>query len=293
MIKSMTGYGRREAVQTGGTVVVEIRSVNHRHCEIVIRSPKTLSAKEDELRKLIQARCQRGRIELTVSFSGRGEEQKTLSLDRRLARQYYQAFRQLQRELRLEGSIDLALFAGFRELLTLSSEQSSDDPRLGQTVIRLLGGALGDLDRMRRREGQALARDTRKRMRMVRQTVQAIEARAPRSVQVHFDRMKARIETLAGSQQVDQGRLAQELALYADRCDVTEELTRLHSHLEQFDGALNSRAPVGRTLDFLLQEIGREVNTVGSKANDADIAASIVMLKSELEKVREQVQNIE
>lgn len=292
MIKSMTGYGRRESVQAGGTVVVEIRAVNHRHCEIVIRSPKGLSPKEDEMRKLIQGRCQRGRIELTVSFSGRGEGQKTVSLDRGLARQYYQVFRQLQRELRLEGPVDLALFAGFRELLTLS-DQPADDQRLGQTAMRLLGGALGDLDKMRRREGQALARDTRKRMRMVRQTVQAIETRAPRSVQAHFDRMKARIETLAGSQQVDQGRLAQELALYADRCDVTEELTRLHSHLAQFDGALNSRVPVGRTLDFLLQEIGREVNTVGSKANDADIAADIVMLKSELEKVREQVQNIE
>jgi uncharacterized protein (TIGR00255 family) len=160
-------------------------------------------------------------------------------------------------------------------------------------VKRLLTGALTDLDAMRRREGQALARDTRERLRAIREEAEAVAARAPLVAQEAFARMKERIQKLLGSSPIDQGRLSQELAQYADRCDISEELTRLDSHLTQFDEALKSRESVGRTLDFLLQEMGREVNTIGSKANDAEIAARVVRIKGELEKIREQVQNIE
>lgn len=292
MIKSMTGYGRREAAWSGTSVVVEVRSVNHRHCEIVSRLPKPLASREDALKKLVQARCQRGRIELTVSLTGKSDGEKAVSLDRALARQYYRMLCDLRKDLRLKGEVDLAMLAGFRDIVTVS-ERPQDDHRLGALTTRLLTGALADLDTMRRREGQALARDTRKRLRLIEQTVATVEARAPQAVQAHFERMKARVAALSEAAQVDAGRLAQELALYADRSDVTEELTRLRSHLAQFDGALKNPEPVGRTLDFLLQEIGREVNTVGSKANDAEIAGHVVRLKAELEKIREQVQNIE
>lgn len=292
MIKSMTGYGRREATLSGTSVVAEVRAVNHRHCEIVTRLPKALASREDEFKKQVQARCQRGRIEVTVSLSGKADGEKMVSLDHALAKQYYRMLYGLQKELRLKGTIDLALLAGFRDIVTLS-EKPQNDHRLGTLAARLLSGALSDLDAMRRREGQALARDTRQRLKLIEETVAAVEARAPKSVEAHFERMKARVAALTASPQVDAGRLAQELAIYADRSDVTEELTRLRSHLAQFEGALKNPEPVGRTLDFLLQEIGREVNTVGSKANDAEIGGHVVRLKAELEKIREQVQNVE
>ncbi|TAJ26099.1 MAG: YicC family protein [Nitrospirae bacterium] len=292
MIRSMTGYGRTESAWAGGAVAVELRAVNHRFCEVVTRLPRTLSGLEDDLKRTVQGRCQRGRIELSVSLTGVAEGEKALSLDRSLAKQYYHLLRDLQRELRLGGTVDVALLAGFRDIVTVS-EQLAITPRLKQLVKRLAAGALDDLDAMRRREGQALARDTKARLRLVRKEAQAIGIRAPLVVRGYFDRMKERVEKLAGTAPIDQGRLSQELAQYADRCDLTEELTRLNSHLSQFDAALKSRESVGRTMDFLLQEMGREVNTIGSKGNDAEIASHVVRIKSELEKIREQVQNIE
>jgi uncharacterized protein (TIGR00255 family) len=186
----------------------------------------------------------------------------------------------------------VALLAGFRDIVSVS-DQPVVDRRMTGIVRRLMTGALADLDAMRRREGAALARDAKSRMQVVRQAAASIATRTPLVVQEYFERMKARVEKLVGSGQADSGRLHQEIALYADRCDVTEELTRLESHLAQFTAALNSRGPVGKTLDFLLQEMGREVNTIGSKANDAEISTHVVQIKAELEKVREQVQNIE
>lgn len=293
MMRSMTGYGRREAAWTGGSVAAELRSVNHRFCEVVMRLPKSLSASEDDLKRTIQRRCARGRIELTVSLIGNRGGEKSLSLDRALARQYHRLLRGLQRDLRLGGTIDVALLAGLRDLVAVV-ERPLEDRQLKRIVRRLVGGALSDLDAMRRREGDALARDMRVRMRMIRDETNSVSARAPLVVQDYFDRMKARVEKLVGADvPVELGRLNQELAQYADRCDLTEELTRLSSHLTQFEAALKGRGPVGRTLDFLLQEMGREVNTIGSKANDAAIAVHVVKIKGELEKIREQVQNIE
>ena len=292
MITSMTGYGRREAVWRGGSVVAELRSVNHRFCEVVIRLPRALSSLEDDFKRRIQRRCTRGRVELAVSLHGGKDSGRTISLDRSLAKQYHRLLGDLKQDLRLGGTIDVALLAGFRDIVSVS-DQPVVDRRMTGIVRRLMTGALADLDAMRRREGAALARDAKNRMQLVRQAAASIATRTPLVVQEYFERMKARVEKLVGSGQADSARLHQEIALYADRCDVTEELTRLESHLAQFTAALNSRGPVGKTLDFLLQEMGREVNTIGSKANDAEISTHVVQIKSELEKVREQVQNIE
>ena len=288
MITSMTGYGRREAVWRGGSVVAELRSVNHRFCEVVIRLPRALSSLEDDFKRRIQRRCTRGRVELAVSLHGGKDSGRTISLDRSLAKQYHRLLGDLKQDLRLGGTIDVALLAGFRDIVSVS-DQPVVDRRMTGIVRRLMTGALADLDAMRRREGAA----AKSRMQVVRQAAASIATRTPLVVQEYFERMKARVEKLVGSGQADSGRLHQEIALYADRCDVTEELTRLESHLAQFTAALNSRGPVGKTLDFLLQEMGREVNTIGSKANDAEISTHVVQIKSELEKVREQVQNIE
>ncbi|MBA2252566.1 MAG: YicC family protein [Nitrospirales bacterium] len=292
MIISMTGYGRSEEAWSGGTVTAELRSVNHRFCEIVVRLPKAVSSLEEELKRMIQQRCARGRIELTVSLSGGKEAGKQLTLDQALARQYHSLLRDLKKQLRLSGSIDVAMLAGYRDLISVS-DRPVDEKRLLETAKRVTTEALSMLDQMRRREGAALAKDLKHRLHTVREEIGHVEKRCPHVAQEHLARLKARVAKLVELPELDEGRLSQELALYADRCDISEEVTRLASHLAQCETTLRSEEPVGRTLDFLLQEIGREVNTIGSKANDADIAMHVVKLKGELEKIREQVQNIE
>ncbi len=292
MIRSMTGYGRREAAWAGGSVAVEVRAVNHRFCEVVARLPRPLVLLEEEFKRAVQRRCTRGRIDLTVSFTGARETGKTLSLDRSVAKQYHHVLAVLKREFRLSGSIDLALLASFRDIISVS-DQPVEHRGLDRVVKRLLAGALSDLDGMRRREGAVLVRDTRSRVEEIGDATRRIGEKATTVVAGHFERMKARVERLIGVGPIDTARLTQELALFADRCDVSEELTRLGSHLEQFSAALKGQGAVGRRLDFLIQEMGREVNTIGSKANDAEIAALVIHIKGELEKIREQVQNIE
>jgi uncharacterized protein (TIGR00255 family) len=288
----MTGYGRREASWQRGSVTVEVRTVNHRFLEVVIRLPRPLSDLEEPFKKAVQRRCLRGRVEVTVSLGGEKGGARAVSLDRSLARQYHQALRELQKELRIGGTIDIALLSGFRDIVVVA-DAPGDSSQLGRLAQRLLDLALGDADRMRRREGAALAKEIRDRLRSIRKAKRQIAGRAPEVAREAFARMKARVEQLLGAEPPDVGRLNQELAIYADRYDITEELVRLDSHMVQFAHALRREGSVGKTLDFLLQEMGREVNTIGSKAADAEIASQVVHIKAELEKIREQVQNVE
>lgn len=292
MIHSMTGYGRRQAPWQGGSITVELRSVNHRFLEIACRLPRTLSALEEPLKKAIQQRCARGRVDLTITVQGGKGRAGTVNLDQGLAKQYYLALRTLKKSLKLNGTIDLALMSGLRDVLTVS-DQPPEDPKLAKLAQTLAVQALTDLEAMRKREGLALAEDMRGRIQSIRREKALVADRSPQVTQEFFDRMKVRVEKLLGMEVPDQAKLHQELALYADRGDITEEIVRLDSHMIQFDERLNYAESVGKTLDFLLQEMGREVNTIGSKANDAVIAGHVVRMKAELERIREQVQNVE
>jgi len=292
MLKSMTGFGKREGTCHGLAVDVEVRSVNHRFREIIVRVPKGGLEWEEELKALVARKCRRGRIELVVAY-GRGHDRgKHVTLDRPLARHYHRVLEDLRRDLRLGGQIDIGLLASFREIFRVA-EAPIDDKRMNRVVMRLASRALADLDRMRSNEGKALQVDVAKRLKAVLEIHQSIQRRLPLVVKGFHERMRARVQALVGSTGEQEMRLDRELALFADRCDVTEELIRFRSHGVQFEEMLKKREPVGRQLDFLLQEMGREVNTIGSKANDADISKHVIQLKSELEKVREQVQNIE
>ena len=292
MIKSMTGFGRRQGTWLDGTVTVEVRSVNHRFLEISIRLPKSMSRHEESFKKAIQAHCSRGRVDMTVLLQGGRGSARSLQLDAGLAKQYHQALRTLQRTLKLGGSIDIGLVAGFRDLVALS-DQPVDDPKLAKLVGKLVLQALQDLAKMRKREGGLLARDILVRIATLRELKAQVAERAPVVGQETFDRMKSRVKKLLGGDIPDLPRLHQELALYADRGDITEELVRLDAHMVQFDHTVHSTESVGKTLDFLLQEMGREVNTIGSKANDVSITAVVVQMKAELERIREQIQNVE
>lgn len=292
MISSMTGFGRQQALWEGGAIAVEVRSVNHRFLEIACRLPRALGHLEEGFKKAVQDTCTRGRVDLTVTIQGGGGRPRAVSVDQSLAKQYHRMLRELKKSLKLSGSIDVALIAGLRDVVSVS-EQSAEDPKLGKLARKLAARALGDLKGMRQREGMALAKDMLERVGNIREHREAIASRAPRVIQDAFERMKVRIEKLTNAELSDVSRLHQELAVYADRGDITEEIVRLDSHMIQFEHTLNRPESVGKTLDFLLQEMGREVNTIGSKANDAEIAHRVVQMKADLERIREQVQNVE
>jgi len=292
MISSMTGFGRRQAPWQDGTVSVEVRSVNHRFLEVACRLPRSLSHLEDGFKKAVQQRCTRGRVDLTVTIqSGKGRGGSVV-VDHALAKQYQQAFRRLKQSLKLSGSVDVALLAGLRDVVSVS-DQPPEDPKLEKVVLKLSGQALDDLAAMRKREGEALAKDMQRRLHTIGAHSEAVKTRSPLVAQGAFERMKVRVEKLLGTEPPDLPKLHQELAVYADRGDITEEIVRLGSHMVQFGQTLNRAESVGKTLDFLLQEMGREINTIGSKANDAVIAGHVVEMKAELERIREQVQNVE
>ncbi|MBM4120477.1 MAG: YicC family protein [Nitrospira sp.] len=292
MIRSMTGYGRKEAAWSGGTVVVEVRSVNNRFCEVSVRLPRGLTVLEDHLKGLAQKQCARGRVELTVSIPGGRETKRTLQVDRLLAKQYHGLLQQIQRELKLGGTIDVSLVAGMKDVLYVT-EEPVDDSGLQTLIKKLAAGALADLDRMRRREGKALAAHLEALLRTLEQDRQAVAVRVPQAQQEHLARMRARVEKLLESGRADAGRLEQELAILADKSDISEEIARLDSHLAQFRQTLKVAAPAGKTLDFLTQEMGREINTMGSKANDSQLSQHVIRMKGGLEKIREQTQNVE
>ncbi|MDN5943499.1 MAG: YicC family protein [Nitrospira sp.] len=292
MTRSMTGFGRRQAPWQDGSVIVEIRSVNHRFLEIACRLPRPLSYLEDVFKKAIQQRCTRGRIDIAVTVQAGKGRAGSVNLDQPLAKQYHHALRTLKKSLKLSGPIDLALVAGFRDVLSVS-DQPAEDPKLAKLAQQLTTEALSDLEGMRTREGKALAEDMGARIQTIRGHRACIAARTPLLAQEMFLKMKGRVEKLMGLETPDLPRLYQELAVYADRGDITEEIVRLDSHMLQFEQTIGRADSIGKTLDFLLQEIGREVNTIGSKASDAEIAGHVVQMKAELERIREQVQNVE
>jgi len=292
MIRSMTGYGKKDGTSQKAGVTVEIRSVNHRFLEVAVRAPRSLAQLEDQIRKAVQQHCFRGRVDVSVSIQSGGSSLKTVQIDEALAKQYHAALKKLQKTLGLRGAVDMSILAGFRDILSVS-DQPVDSDQLSKSVLRVLGGALTELDRMRRREGDALTKDLAAHLEAIRAAKADVADKAPQLARNAFDRMKSRIEGLLQAELPDPARLQQELALFADRSDISEELVRLESHMLQFDQQLRSKESVGKTLEFLLQEMGREVNTIGSKANDAEIAALVVRMKAELEKLREQVQNVE
>ena len=292
-MKSMTGFGKREVLSQGTMVGVEIRSVNHRFCEIMVRLPKTLSSLELDLKEQIKQVCERGRIEVMVTVNGGGSiTKKVVQLDRDLARRYIQGLQELQRECQLSGTIDVNAVAGYRDLFSVN-EETAPIKDLSKVVAGLTQKALGDLEKMRKKEGAILQKDLTQRLHAIEGRLRTVQQRIPLSLKASGVRLKGRVAKLLEGQSVNMDRVAQEIAMLTERADVTEELTRLHSHVAQFRAALKEKGPVGKRLDFLLQEMGREVNTIGSKANDGEISAEVVELKSELEKIREQVQNIE
>jgi len=288
----MTGYGRGECAQHGVKITVELSSVNRKQSEVSVVLPRELETLEAQVRDEINLRVSRGR--LTVRISAQAADGATSAvLDFDLARAYATDLRRLAKELNLDDTLTLDLLARAPGVMR-PAESATDPEALWPTVSQALKAALETLVKMREREGAHLASDLKQRVTLLQEGTAKIQRRAPQ-VAVRYreqliERIKAAGVPIPG---VDDERMIKEVFYFADRSDITEELTRLQSHFKQFDDCVASKEPVGRTLDFLAQEINREVNTIGSKANDTDISREVVLMKAEVEKFREQVQNVE
>jgi uncharacterized protein (TIGR00255 family) len=293
-MKSMTGYGRGESVQDGFKITVELSSVNRRQGEISLYLPRELEALESRIRDEVNRRIARGRLTGKVSLqTGNGSWQGKVKLNAALARAYARELSRLAKDLKLSDRITLEVLVRAPGVLQ-ADESVSDAEAFWPAVEKALKKALDGLVRMREREGTHLAKDLQQRIAVLRKSVERVQKQAPEVLKRYEQHLRERIQN-AGLETpgLDDERLLKEVVYFADRSDISEELTRLQSHFQQFDDCLKTKEPVGRTLDFLAQEMNREVNTIGSKANDSLISREIVNLKAELEKFREQVQNVE
>jgi uncharacterized protein (TIGR00255 family) len=294
MVRSMTGYGRAEAVLDGQKMVVEIKSLNHRFLEIALRIPASLSALEMEIKKKIAEPLLRGKIDVIIRRDAQGstENGHFLALNLPLAQNYYNLLTQLKQSLGLKDDIRLEMIAAQKDIF-LPVEPSQDMTALWQRLAIVLDEALAGLMDMRRREGEILVRDLSARIDRMSLLLSGIEAKTPRVVLEYQRRLTDRVREMTSGLMIDEARLSQEVAMFAEKSDITEEIVRFRSHIGQFQEMLNSEDAIGRKVDFLIQEMNREVNTIGSKSSDADISKQVIEIKSELAKLREQVQNLE
>ena len=288
---SMTGHGRGQATSQGTKITAEIQSVNKRQTEILVNLPSALASMESEIRAKIDRSLHRGRIVVAISASGvTGRSQPLVDTD--LATHYLSRFRQLQKELELPGVITIDAILRSPGVIS-ASEQVSVDSTIRSAVEAALDVALERLLQMRAKEGANLKRELVRRIRSIHQSVAKVRKLQPRVAKRYRELLLDRVQKIGLELDVDDQRLTREVALFAERSDFSEELSRLESHLDQFIATGNKEEAIGRTLEFISQEIGRELNTLSAKANDAEISQIVVHCKAELEKVREQVQNVE
>ncbi|HVO18853.1 MAG TPA: YicC/YloC family endoribonuclease [Anaeromyxobacter sp.] len=291
MIRSMTGFGAGRGVVNGEEIDVEVRSVNHKYCEVKVRMPRELAALEHEVVRSVKERLARGGVDVAVRRIASGSLVSP-RVDVGLAESYARAFAEVQARLGLPGPVTLAEVIAAEGVVRLD-ERVLDLENVGEALRRAVSAALGQLVAMRAREGEALARDLFSRLDELEGLVERIGALAPQAVETYRTRLAERIAELTRGVALDPARLAQEVAIFADRTDVAEEITRLRSHSAQVRALLDVSEPAGRKLDFLVQEMHREANTIGSKSQHAGIAGLVVALKAEVERMREQVQNVE
>lgn len=292
MIKSMTGYGRAESVIGEEKIVVEVKSTNHRYCDICLRIPPKYSSLENEIKGHILSRLSRGRIDLFLQFESEEEEAQNLELNEPLAQRYYLLLKQLKENLQLPEEISLGTILTQKDVIVSRPANQNEVYEWG-VLKDPVSSALDELVKMREEEGSVLKNDILSRLKNIELLVEGIESISKSALKDHHKSLSEKIQALCDNVEIDEARLAQETAYLVERSDITEELVRTQSHLLQFKSWLNSEEAVGRRLDFLIQEIHREVNTIGSKSYMAEISLKAVEIKNELERIREQVQNIE
>lgn len=292
MIKSMTGYGRGEQVVDGVHVIVELKSVNHRYFEYAARLPHAYGFLDEKLKAFLQGGISRGKVDAAVWIDTAGTADSTVTVNFGLAENYLQALRALGERFALRDDISINSLARYPDVLSVS-KAAADEDAVWAVVEPVARMALDAFTAMREREGEKLREDILGRAAVIEQAVGLVEARSPETVRLHMEKVKSRIQELLAGAAVEEQRLLTEAALFADKIAVAEETVRLRSHIDQLRQMLSDNDAVGRKLDFLVQEMNREINTIGSKAQDSQMARIVVDVKAEIEKIREQIQNIE
>jgi len=292
---SMTGFGRGPASGKESSWTVELRSVNHRYLDISIKLPRRFIGWDDKIKKEISSIHSRGRVEIFITFNDEGVDNTKLRADIGLAKEYLRCLKEVARELSITGEPDLTMLASYRDIVAPLEEESGAEifDEFWPDLKVAVADALQECLRMRQSEGEILQNDLLERLAFFKQKIDEIEHSLPVIIEKRGKALQERLDNLLSGIDIDPVRLAQEVAILVDKSDVTEEIVRLRSHMDQFNGFLNLDEPVGRRLDFLVQEFLREVNTISSKINHAETAHLIVGMKNDLEKIREQVQNLE
>ena len=290
-MNSMTGFGRANLEKNSREYIIEIKSVNHRYNDISIKAPRNLLFLEEKIRKSVLNRVSRGKIDVYITYLNFGSEGKKVIINRDLAKLYIDELKMMANENGIDSDIKVTEISKFPDVLTL--EENENQEAIEEELIECLNIALDKFTNMRMQEGNVIKKDLEERIKKVEDNTKKISEYSSGLVSEYIVKLENRINEILKTDVVDKNRLAQEIVIYSDKCSVEEELTRLKSHIIQFRELINKDEPVGKRLDFLIQEMNREVNTIGSKSGNIEITNSVVELKTVLEDIREQVQNIE
>ena len=291
MIKSMTGYGKAEKSINLREYRIEIKSVNHRYLDISIKIPKTLSYLEEEVKKIVSSNINRGKIDVFITFNNNSTEGRDIKINTEIAKMYIIQLRDLASSEGLLSDISVTEISKLPDVLLIENNQ--DDEKIKDELLDVTKKAIDNIVEMRKIEGKKIAEDLQTRISEVEEIIKKISKLSTGLIEDYVVKLNTRIKELLQDQEIDEGRLAQEVVIYADKCSIEEEVTRLNSHIFQFKELLNSNNAVGKKLDFIIQEMNRETNTIGSKANNLEITNEVINIKTQLENIREQIQNIE
>ena len=291
MIKSMTGYGKSNMAKNLREYQIEIKSVNHRYLDISIKMPRSLSYLEEEIKKMISTKLTRGKVDVFITFNNNSLEGRDIKINTEIARMYINELRSLAEAEGIIADIPVTEISKLPDVLTIQNNQ--DDEMIKEELTEVTENAICNLLEMRKIEGEKIAQDLKRRVEEIAEKVKKISSLSTGLIEEYVVKLNTRIKELLKDQVVDDARVAQEVVIYADKCSIQEEVTRLDSHIYQFRELLNSNEAVGKKLDFIIQEMNRETNTIGSKANNLEITNEVINIKTQLENIREQVQNIE
>lgn len=291
MIKSMTGYGKANLEKNERRYQVEIKTVNHRYLDISVKMPRQLSYLEEPIKKAIGNKVKRGKVDVFVTFENNSLEGQEIKINTELASAYIKKLKKLAESENILADIQVNDIARYPDVLNIKNNQ--DDEIIKQELLEVSQIAIDNLIEMRQVEGTKMAEDIKQRLEYIQEKVKEISKLSTGLIEEYVVKLEERLKQILKGQEIDQARLAQEVVIYADKCSVEEEVTRLNSHISQFHNLINSNEPIGKKLDFIIQEMNRETNTIGSKANNLEITDRVIDLKTQIENIREQIQNIE
>ena len=293
MIRSMTGYGKQNLSVGGREYQIEIKSVNHRYLDINVKIPKSISYLEETIKKEISNKIKRGKIDVFVSFENNSEEGRKIEINKQLAKLYIEQLKELAQEEKIESNIEVMDIAKIPDVLTIKVDE--ENSKIKDEIKQVTQGAVTRIFEMKNIEGEKISQDLLQRIRNIQSKIVEISAKSTGLIEEYVVKLEKRVKELLKNDEVDKSRLAQEVVIYADKCSIEEEITRLKSHIFQFENLIsnNQDGAIGKKLDFIIQEMNRETNTIGSKANNLEITNGVIDIKTEIEDIREQVQNIE